>query len=97
MSASRRITSTRPIDIFITYVVTYVVTMAFIVLVCWAAGILPRPVHNFTSRIPERSVPQAPPAPITDLRCTEDMGCWSCSTMGNGLCKTPPTVQGAGQ
>lgn len=25
---------------------------------------------------------------LSDLACTEDMACWDCSTMGNGICGT---------
>lgn len=30
-------------------------------------------------------------SPASHIRCEEDMPCWDCTTMGNGICGLTPT------
>lgn len=41
------------------------------------------------SCVPESFYSESYPAPLPTVECLEDMPCWDCTTMGNGICGNP--------
>lgn len=54
-----------------------------------------RPLRTEETTTTSTSTTTTTVAPTTTTRCTEEMPCWDCETMGNGVCGTtaPPTTE----